>query len=517
MVRQQFEATEGLLEDVMRKQAGSVEKAVLEAVMNSVDANAESIEIVITEESITISDDGDGMEQWEVEEYFKKFGLKDDDIEDKDFGKFRIGRGQIFNFGENIWHSKDNLMVVNLDHDYSFIQKDYFGDLDEEEIDGHEGSNVVLETKGLSYNLLPAAEEMEGCSIQVNLYEDIDDPESVVSEVTKLTRYISWVHDVTIRIKSQDSEFEEIWNEPDVDFETDLAWYVVDRDSYGSKTQIYNQGAFVKTEQITKTPGEIISKIDLDVNFARNDILDTDQYFKRITEDYEECTANVLIDSDNLTNLREKIWLLERGTQFKDVYSRIRGMPLLEDVSGESLSVNDLDGETITHADPQNKQAEYINRNEDVVVLSDRFEGSIDDLVEAERLVPYDEAIEEETRWEMDPYNYEDLSKRRRKNFDRAEWFLEQVGFDGDIRPGYSMHVNAWKTDEDVLFIEKSFLNQPKTEFIIEGLMEVLEVASQSGDTRHGLRHGFSFKDNFWNYAQKMGEYQIQLLGGNVP
>jgi signal transduction histidine kinase len=67
MTRHEFKATEGLLHDVMRKQAGTLEKAVLEAVMNSVDANADEIEVHLQSDKLIVRDDGDGMTEEEVE------------------------------------------------------------------------------------------------------------------------------------------------------------------------------------------------------------------------------------------------------------------------------------------------------------------------------------------------------------------------------------------------------------------------------------------------------------------
>ena len=58
MPTNQFKATQGLLNDTMRKQSGVLEKALLEAVMNGVDAGASNFDVTVESNLVTISDDG---------------------------------------------------------------------------------------------------------------------------------------------------------------------------------------------------------------------------------------------------------------------------------------------------------------------------------------------------------------------------------------------------------------------------------------------------------------------------
>lgn len=517
MVRRQFQPTEGLLEDVMRKQAGSVEKAILEAVMNSVDANAESVNIVIEEDAIVIEDDGDGMTEEEVEEYFEKFGLKDDDIEEKDFGKFRMGRGQIFNFGKNVWHSLDNIMVVDLDHDETELDWGLVDDVEESDVKRvvQQGDRIVLDTSGLSYNWAKASSNYDGCRILVIPYQNVlgdeHDVTNTIEEVESLIRYIPWVHGVEIHVNG-----EEVYEDPDPDFDTDQAWFNIHEEDYGSTTSIYNQGALVKTERLTRTKGEIITKVDLDVNFARNDILETDQNWNRIVEEYQLYTVEILVETERLSR-GEKKWLLEKAASDPQVFEDITDIPLFEDTTGRKISLRNLQGEKFSFAPRGDKLAEFAMERTGAVVLSQAFEENVRELHEEGRIVEYSDLIEKETKWEMSEYDYNDLSSRRQENFDRAEWFLEQVGYDGEIRPGYSMHADAWKNDQEILYIDKSFLKQPKMDFILMGLVTILEIACQSGDTRYGLEYGIGFKDRFWGYSQDMGEYQKMLIDGEAP
>jgi len=170
MPKRDFQATEGLLHDVMRKQSGVIEKAWLEALMNSVDAGATEFNLNVEPETTTITDDGDSMTESEVERYFEQFGLKDSDIQDKEFGKFRMGRGQIFNFGVNIWRARENYMVVSLDDEEVTVNLEECTVKDDECIISQSGSHYTVDTFGLGYALLDADKVDSGLTIHVQHY-----------------------------------------------------------------------------------------------------------------------------------------------------------------------------------------------------------------------------------------------------------------------------------------------------------------------------------------------------------
>jgi len=71
-----------LLLDVIRKQAGSIQKAVLEGVMNSIEAAATRVEVSVEPDQIKIIDDGRGFQnREEIELFFETFGQPDTESE----------------------------------------------------------------------------------------------------------------------------------------------------------------------------------------------------------------------------------------------------------------------------------------------------------------------------------------------------------------------------------------------------------------------------------------------------
>jgi len=128
--KRDFKMDPGLLWHVIHSQAGTQGKALLETVMNTIDAKATSMEINLSNEGFVISDDGKGFgSMGEIERFFETFGTPHKDG-DATYGKYRMGRGQIFAFSKNKWHSGAFQMSVDiknkgLEYDLKEDKNDY--------------------------------------------------------------------------------------------------------------------------------------------------------------------------------------------------------------------------------------------------------------------------------------------------------------------------------------------------------------------------------------------------------
>lgn len=507
--RQEFEATQGLLEDVMTKQAGSVEKAILEAVMNSVDAGASIINIEVTSDQIVIEDDGEGLTESDVDEYFSQFGLKDDDIEDKEFGKFRMGRGQIFNFGENIWKSQDNLMVVNLNEDESTVSID--------------GESHTVDTSGLGFAFAKTDEMVDGCNIEVNLFNTIS-PENVIDDVKGLITYVPWLHDVAIYING-----EEFYKEFDYDWETQAGYYSVGDDGYGDKLSVYNKGAFVTQERVTRTKGTVVTKQDLDVNFARNDIIDGDELWRLIKSQYTRQVRDHVLNKVDISQ-EERKWVIEESGEDPDFFNRISDVPLVEDVKGEEWSFEQLQGKSVSFASKGDALAEDAMEKAGVVMLSNTYAGVLSDAAESltekenageiesggsispDNIKEYGDVIDDDLQFEMNEIDDGELSKKRLNRLRIIRWVLDQLGFRGNVKAGWSKNTNVWMDGERNLYIHKNYLKETKDKFNTVVLHEVIEVAAMNGDTRGGREHDFSFKSQYWKMMEQFPEVQMKVI-----
>lgn len=246
-------AHDKLLVDVIKRQAGTLKKAVLEGTMNSVEAGSTGIEIQFLAERskdpknpspafLSIRDDGLGIPtKEEVILHFETFGQPHEENEHKVYAQFRMGRGQMFAFGRNKWRTSTFQMYVDIDR------------------------------MGLDYFLTENMPFVSGCNIDIELYKNpldnytISSVQSFKEEVKEQVRYVK----IPVLFNG-----EQISVDPSIlnwDYEDENAYYLFNDTS---SMKYYNLGVFVMSKSIVEdgVGGIVVSKKRLEVNFARNDI-----------------------------------------------------------------------------------------------------------------------------------------------------------------------------------------------------------------------------------------------------
>jgi len=230
-----------MLYDIVCRQAGSLAKAILEGVMNSGDAGASQCRIAIMPAHVIIMDNGEGItDRQQIDDWFATFGQPHDEEEAKTWGTFRMGRGQMFSFGVNKWKTGNFRMNV----DFKNCPEDEAG-FDLEEVD----------------------EYHDGCTIRIALYEELAPSELAETErlVTQWCKYAPF--DVYLNDDLISVDVEEV----DWDHVTDEAYIKLTKTGVLS---IYNLGIWTMdwARHRLGTSGEVVSRQQLKVNFARNDI-----------------------------------------------------------------------------------------------------------------------------------------------------------------------------------------------------------------------------------------------------
>lgn len=247
--RRSLKAHPRLIYNTIFSQAGTLAKAILECVMNSVDAQAKRCDITLTNSSFIVSDNGVGFQtREEIETRFEVFGQPHDESENKRYGRFRIGRGQALAYGINTWTTAT--FEIRCD----------------------------AKNEGLEYNLKELKKNHPGCLIDVKLYDELSNTR-LQETSTDLADWCAWVPiPVTLNGTQVSTDPEDVddWSEV-----TDDAWY---RFNDKSELKVFNQG--VHTQTFSKHQmgigGEIVSKVALDLNTARNEIKSTCPVWNRI-------------------------------------------------------------------------------------------------------------------------------------------------------------------------------------------------------------------------------------------
>lgn len=238
MPRINFELDPAIIHHIIYSQAGSIGKALIELIMNSVDANAKTVHLEVNKAGFAIKDDGHGfVSRDDVLMYFGKFGTPH--VEgDATFGRFRLGRGQIMAHASTVWESNSWQMKVD------------------------------TREMGYSYELdeLPALRP--GCAVTGQWYEPLDEREylTAIQELRDLVRYTPVTVHLNERIITK-LPADETW-----EFEDDTAYYRLRREG---AMAIYNQGVLVRHDpgHFWGVGGIVVSKKAIALNVSRTEIL----------------------------------------------------------------------------------------------------------------------------------------------------------------------------------------------------------------------------------------------------
>lgn len=304
--KRSFRMHHKLLYDVIFRQAGSLAKAILEAVMNSIDAKAKECRIELQAGQLLVQDDGQGLKhRTQVEKFFESFGEPHDPDEQKVYGTFRMGRGQLFSYGRNLWRT------------------------------GRFQMDVDVKNKGLDYELQDGLEPAQGCRVEVTLYKpllpsDLDETERTIAQWVKYAPIPVYWNGNQI---SQDPAAEKDW-----DHVTDDAYI---RLKPTGSLAVYNLGVHVLDMPGYRlgTGGTVVSRKQLKVNFARNDVQSDCPVWLRLRPLVDQLASERVAKKTQLTD-DERIRLAQRF--MTDKLTNWYELPLFTAVTGRHFSYQQL-------------------------------------------------------------------------------------------------------------------------------------------------------------------------------
>ena len=331
-----------VIRQLIEDQAGTLSKAILEGVMNGVDAMAgragtdrPRIDIELAFDHVVIRDNGRGFSsREEILDVFRVFGLPQ--TEQKTYGRFRIGRGQLFAQGRTTYTSGAYRMYV----DYrKFSPEDELG-----------------------FSLDSDGDYGDGVTVRVDFYDDrvppLSEQQRVNREIKDAVRYIDKA-DVYLNGEKLNL------NPADVGWtmEDDVAYYKFSSQSSFRGIQLYNNGVYVEGFSAYEwgISGVIVSKKALTVNQARNQIKRSSPEWRHIEEVCRTYSGQVtrkkkmLADHEAEAILKElaihpkpdpKAWGLpgyqEECRAHQKAWADIESLQLWPDVTGQRWSALQL-------------------------------------------------------------------------------------------------------------------------------------------------------------------------------
>jgi hypothetical protein len=230
-----------MIYNLITAQAGTLGKAVLENVMNAVDAKATKVTIDIDRDKIVIKDDGHGFRSLaEIEECFDVFGFPHEEGA-RIYGQFGIGRAQLWCFCSAVWRTNTFSMDVD------------------------------IKMRGLDYHLEEDQPQVDGLTIESPFYKPMSTHDILVfkQELKELALFAQIPVIVNGEQLNNTSPSTMKW-----DFETDDAYIKL---SDKSQLTVYNLGVMVRqySSYQVGSGGLVVTKpgVKLALNMARNDIL----------------------------------------------------------------------------------------------------------------------------------------------------------------------------------------------------------------------------------------------------
>lgn len=306
-----FSVHPSIIFDLVTGQAGSLAKAVLECIMNSIDAGATRITIEIDALRIRLSDDGRGFRsRREIEDWFEVFGFPHQEG-DRVYGKFGIGRAQLWAFCSTVWRTHTFEMTVD------------------------------IKKSGLDYGLNEDLPAVPGVTIEGTFYEALlpSDVGAFEKELADLARYAQIPVILNGKQINKDPAKEK-W-----DHVTDDAYI---RLTEGHQLAVYNLGVLVKRfpSYIVGAGGVVVTKpgVKLALNMARNDILVSQcAVWKRLKPllqgkaDARMKTKPTRLSEAELENLAQRF--LSRELAYEDV----KEVKLITDIIGRGFTLKAFD------------------------------------------------------------------------------------------------------------------------------------------------------------------------------
>lgn len=495
-VRRKLGMHEKLLFDTIQRQAGSLEKANVEGVMNSIEAGGSAVYINLmvgkTTAIMNIWDDGRGIQsEQEIKDFFETFGTPHTESECTTWKQFRMGRGQMFAYGKNIWRTATFRMTVD------------------------------IKNWGLEYEFESGLPYYNGCAITIELYKNPIGSYTYSSMETYKQAIQQQIRFVEIPVYFND---EQINTAPSI-----CDWERTDKEAYylfnvGSDMLIYNLGVFVQKIPVSRAGmgGVVVSRQQLKVNFARNDVISDCEIMQHI---------NGIIKENRIKKTRQKRRVLNYSLRQATLIDLRDNGQNLTDVKTLAL---------IPTAQGKHVSLDFIRKNKQQWCFASRGNDLADRLMEREQALCLDESILTDLNYtgHMSEF-FTWLTKVSRYDSGYKDWeTVERLYTDFDIisngisdeyttlsdkkltvverriikvlnsfncwnnriiNLGYSERANAWTNGCSYITIDKSYLKRLTVTYPVHcnKLMVLLahEMAHDC-DTRGTHIHGPEFYEN---------------------
>lgn len=307
----EFKVHSQIIVQLIKRQAGTLPKALLELYQNSVDAGATSTVLELTQDGFVFQDNGKGfLSEQEIHDLFGCVGWPHEEGS-RVYGEFGLGRLQILNFASTDWMTNGMQMSVDIN------------------------------TKGMSYEVLHGTNEIKGLRIEGKFFKRLElrDVVNATQEFKTSVKYSPVP--VTLNGERIDTDCSKVkWT-----FETEDAYILISNTR--RDISVYNQGVFVRdysAHTFGGSGGVVVTKLGvrLVLNTARNDIITQDcKAWARIKpflmdQAKKERKKAVSFKEDNIRFMRHEF---DSGEDFEPFYTG----RYIKDIQGRTHSFKSIE------------------------------------------------------------------------------------------------------------------------------------------------------------------------------
>lgn len=480
MEKEEFVMSKNLLKDVITKQTGSLTKAIKELVQNGIDAEATEISILIKDDQVIVKDNGNGMTPKEIKTYFKVFGDTAKRDTQENIGQFGMGRGQIMSFGVCTWKTLNSVIVVDI--------KKFMGYEITERKKAVNGCKVICKfnkeldwwQKKKTANSLHKA-LLPGPKLSISINGNLLKPEIELMEefsdklfdVYRSNDYLNYIYCRGIAVKSIDSNFH----------------------------------------------FHINVKFKAELNFARNEFLETDPMYERVKTKINEIEELMTFTKDKFDDqeARQTLQFLRYG---RVSLPGIVNKPIIKSATDRKYSFSELEGKEVMFGGTDIWSDDCMRRGHIVLHEDNRF--LFEELIDKFNL---NIKISDKTPKQVAKRGYHrDFSidnLKRNKIYgaipkDMDKFIFKTLGeeFERNVYLGESDVAGGWTDGWDYIYVNKNAIELSKNkEEICQKVWWILcHEYSHDSDNRKKDYHSEEFFEKFHDLTKKTLERLAEYI-----
>jgi len=489
-----FTQSNDLIKMVITRQAGDYRKGILEAVQNAYDSMLRvskkiPIEIELNGFTLSITDLGNGFKSIEEFQLFGRDADKGIGKTNKELGEFHIGRGQIISMAQEIGGGvRDIEFLTTIKGKKVKIHNININDLSFEVTEMYHG---VQGTKVIVRNSKFAPHE-------IKIY--------IESRLRFFERPISFNGDI-ITEKATKKEVKS-------KYLLDLDHAKVFINDWGDGFDLYNKGIHVSSYNLCDGfSGHVVTKTNLTLNFARNDVISGDMRWHLIKKGIEKFCVEKALGKKKLSE-DQKYFLLEKARNNSNILERIKDKKLIKLSNGKFISINELDGGSVYASDnPESRMEDKaIQSGFNVIVMNYDIRNLLEQCdIEVKKFSRC--PISGEEYKVFDPNQYTNKHKE----------IIEEIGkfcSKRKIKFGNSDWARAWTDGSSYVVFNVNSFNLDEWDsnrnVVLWNLIQTLahELAHDDSDMNSDI-HGYKFEENNRKQLERLGRiYSLRMNGG---